>query len=85
MVSLREALEKKKCGNCPCMVCICVCVCVCACVEHNVCFLFFPMVGSQKVEKKSWHFQPVLTEQQFSKCGPGTPGGGVPKNLLGFL
>lgn len=51
-----------------------LCICVRACVEH-VCFLFFPMVGSQKVEKKSWHFQPVLTEQQFSKCGPGIPGG----------
>lgn len=54
----------------------CVFVCVCAHVLSIMCvFCFFPMVGSQKVEKKSWHFQPGLTEQQFSKCGPGTPGG----------
>lgn len=72
VVSLREGLEKK---SVEIALVWYVCVCVCTCVEHNVCFLFFPMVGSQKVEKKSWHFQPVLTEQQFSKCGPGTPGG----------
>lgn len=57
-------------------MCVFVCVCVLYIRVFFVCFLDGSFwVGSLNVEKKSWHFQPVLTEQQFSKCGPGTLGG----------
>lgn len=53
------------------------CLCLYVCIVYSVFFvyLFFWMMGRQRIGKKSRHFQPVLTEQPFSECGPGIPGG----------